>query len=418
MISAYFDVTVTTSLKEFNEYVGDKYYIITIFDIWSVTDFDNKNISTYCWEDVFGIEFINELKTNKHPIIFDGSSEPGVKATFDAVLNFCEYVNIEPKNVYICMSNAQSVALNLEAYPYLTPYNLFSLDRFERDAIQVGITMNGLLSKFNFREKKRFLFLNRRYKPDRAYLYFKLHQHDLLKNMHCTFKLDYTGGYEVSRGQIDLERAINTISGYNDSSLKEYLQTNLESIEKSLPHKLDTKIYKSNPAHSFLYTLWNLAAHNSTSINLITETFKTYNLKSNDVHYKNFYFITEKTYRTILMKQPFILFSNPHALKYLKEAGYKTFSPFINETYDTIQDIGARQNLIVHEIKRLSNMPEDEFNDLMSKCKEIANYNYEILMSKKSDKFRNTVWTNDKLQAFYKDYRYDLPPFYFTTEYP
>jgi hypothetical protein len=415
MLSAYFDVTVTTSLEEFNEYIGDKYYIITIFDIWLANDHDLKKTDTYCWEDVFGTEFINELKTNKHPIIFDGSSEPSVKATFDAVLNFCEYVNIEPKDVYICMSNAQSVALNLESYPYLAQYNLFSIDRFERDAIQVGISMSGLQEKFTFKEKKRFLCTNRKYTPDRAYLYFKLHQHNLLNNMHCTFRLDLI----YKDDPLGLSNVIKDLSTqYSDSSIIEYLKTNFDSIEKSLPHTIKTNIYKSDFKKVFLYTLWNLAAHNSTDISLITETFREYPLLKTDIHYKNFYFITEKTYRTILMKQPFILFSNPYALKYLKESGYKTFSPFINETYDTIENTAARQNLIVHEVKRLSNMPKDEYEELLSNCKEIAEYNYQVLMGKKVDKFRNTVWTTDKLQAHYKDYSYEIPPFYFVHRYP
>lgn len=410
MLSPYFNVTVTSSLEEFKQYKAEKFYIITIFDIWAGNNSDTKK-DIICWEDTFGVDFINELRTNKFPIIFDGSSECSVKSTFDSLIDFFNYVGISPKDAYLCLSNAQSVELNLEAYPNLTDYNLFSIDRFERDAIQVGITMGELLSKFKFNERKRFLFTNRRYSVDRAYLYFKLHQNKLLDNMHCTFRLENI----YNDNPLTLSDVVNQLdSDYDDPSLMDYLRTNVNDIAPTLPHQIKcelSQVYKTDYKKTFLYTFWNIAAHNSTDISLVAETFRThYGIRPNDIHYKNFYFITEKTYRTILLKQPFILFSNPHALKHLKKAGYKTFSPYINESYDSMENVFARQYLIVAEVKRISNMPPNEFNELISKCKEIANYNYEVMMNKQDDKYCNTAWTAQEIKPFLKEYDKGLPP--------
>lgn len=416
MVSAYFDVKITSSFEEFNEYQGDKFYLITIFDIWSANGWDIIKTDSYCWEDIFGEEFINEVKTNKHPIFFDGSSESSVKKTFEALIDFCTYVKADPKDVYICMSNAQSVSLNLEAYPYLlSPCNLFSIDRFERDATQVGICMGGLLEKFRFKNKKRFLFTNRKYTVERAYLYFKFHQHNLLDNMHCTFRLEHIYNDDL----LTLSGAIDNINiCYKDPGLIEYLNTNLDTIEQSLPHTIKTNVYNTTYKSNFLYSLWNLSAHNSTDINIITETYRHYHIPLDDVHHKNFYFITEKTYRTILMKQPFILCSNPYALKHLRDAGYKTFAPYINETYDTIENLFARQNLILAEVKRISKMPQEQYDELLYRCNEIANYNYEVLMNKQKDKYSNTAWTDDFLKPYLKDFKYDLDPFHFVRGQP
>lgn len=109
------------------------------------------------------------------------------------------------------------------------------------------------------------------------------------------------------------------------------------------------------------------------------------------------------------MKQPFILFSNPYALKYLRNAGYKTFSPFMNESYDNVENLFGRQNMIVNEVNRLSNMPANEFNELMANCKEIAKYNYDVLMSRIHDKYHNTAWTNDKIKPYMRSINFDIP---------
>lgn len=48
--------------------------------------------------------------------------------------------------------------------------------------------------------------------------------------------------------------------------------------------------------------------------------------------------ITEKTFKAIALEMPFILVAAAHSLEYLKSYGFRTFSPYINETYDTIED--------------------------------------------------------------------------------
>lgn len=408
ILQNYLDAKITSSLEEFTHYMGEKFYLITIFDIWAGNNADTKK-EDICWEDVLTEEFVTELKTHQHPIIFDASSECTIKATFDSLINLCEYVKIKPQDVYICVTNAQSVELNLQAYPYLESYNLFSIERFEYDAAQIGYSIGSIIYNFKFNERKRFLFINRRYSVDRAYLYFKFRQKNLLDKMHCTFRLDNI----YDNRPVTLDTVTNNINTtFKDPLIIDYIQSNAESINNSLPNEIRTEtidLYKSDYKVSCLYTFWNLAAHNSTDINIITETFRNhYGIPANDIHYKKFFFITEKTYRTILMKQPFILFSNPYALKYLRNAGYKTFSPFINESYDNIENLFGRQNMIVNEVNRLSNMPTDEFNELLVNCKEIAKHNYEVLMNRIHDKYYHTAWTSDKLKPYVRSINFDI----------
>ena len=48
-------------------------------------------------------------------------------------------------------------------------------------------------------------------------------------------------------------------------------------------------------------------------------------------------FITEKTYRNIKYKKPFIIMGQHISLASLHKLGYKTFHPLIDESYDSYE---------------------------------------------------------------------------------
>lgn len=92
-------------------------------------------------------------------------------------------------------------------------------------------------------------------------------------------------------------------------------------------------------------------------------------------------FFSEKTYKPIMMQQPFILVAVSNSLSVLRERGYKTFHPYIDETYDTITDDQARLNCIVNEIERLSKKTEIEWLQWLKDVKPIVEHNIEVLKS-------------------------------------
>lgn len=113
----------------------------------------------------------------------------------------------------------------------------------------------------------------------------------------------------------------------------------------------------------------------------------------------NFYYpesrvLTEKTCRNIDYKIPFILVGRPHSLSLLRDKGYKTFSPFINEDYDLEEDDDKRLVMIADEIERLCNLPEQELLGITEQLKPICEYNHQVLLNRKyPDDF---VWCNQK----------------------
>jgi UDPglucose 6-dehydrogenase len=86
-------------------------------------------------------------------------------------------------------------------------------------------------------------------------------------------------------------------------------------------------------------------------------------------------FLTEKTYRCFALLHPFILMARPYSLRELRRQGYKTFSPFIDEAYDTIENDDLRFEAIVKEIKRLNNFTGGDWEVWQSGIKEIVEFN-------------------------------------------
>lgn len=84
-------------------------------------------------------------------------------------------------------------------------------------------------------------------------------------------------------------------------------------------------------------------------------------------------FVSEKTYKPLLAGHPLIVLSTPGHLAYLKQLGFKTWSPFIDESYDEEPDLTRRINMVSDEIHRLCHVDPDQF---LIQCQEIGQYNH------------------------------------------
>ena len=84
-------------------------------------------------------------------------------------------------------------------------------------------------------------------------------------------------------------------------------------------------------------------------------------------------FFSEKTYRAIVNCMPFVMLNTPHSLDALRRMGFKTYHPYIDETYDTIEDDQDRLTSLIQTLIKLKDNPPDM--DTMIKMYEIALYN-------------------------------------------
>jgi len=127
-----------------------------------------------------------------------------------------------------------------------------------------------------------------------------------------------------------------------------------KEIESALPIQIDTFDLSRQGLQSFR-TIDNnkKEIYLDSYVHIISET----EFKENRTPY-----ITEKTFRPIMNLQPFIMINNAGSLVKLKELGFKTFHPFIDESYDQEANPQERWNLITKEILKFHSMPMEELH--------------------------------------------------------
>lgn len=108
-----------------------------------------------------------------------------------------------------------------------------------------------------------------------------------------------------------------------------------------------------------------------TSISVVLETV----FDNRKIH------LTEKILRPIACGHPFILAAGPGSLEYIRSYGFKTFSPWIDESYDQETDSVRRLEKIIAAMKELNSMPPDKFTEAYCNLDKIAAFNKERFFS-------------------------------------
>ena len=122
------------------------------------------------------------------------------------------------------------------------------------------------------------------------------------------------------------------------------------------------KFFQPNESLSSASADYQQDDYNRTAIEVVLETW--FDDQKNH--------LTEKTFRPIAVGQPFILASTPRSLQYLRSYGFETFCPWIDESYDLVDDAMARLQAITREMLRLQSMPQMEFEKVRQNCRNIA----------------------------------------------
>jgi hypothetical protein len=87
--------------------------------------------------------------------------------------------------------------------------------------------------------------------------------------------------------------------------------------------------------------------------------------------------LTEKIFKPIVSKQPFMLLAAPGNLAYLKSYGFKTFDSVIDENYDNIVDNDLRIRAVVKQLHWYCNLAPDEKTDIIQQLKPVIQHNFD-----------------------------------------
>lgn len=234
----------------------------------------------------------------------------------------------------------------------------------------------------NKKYEKKFLSLNGLFREHRAAIVYLLACHNLLDDGYVSFN--------IKEGPI--EKNGNVIYDYLGEKFfdciefKEIFEANKDKLVKIESILFDTEYglekIQENLAdlipqrHNKLFNNSYFSICTETNFPAIRKLPETYNPFPIGRLY------SEKIFRCILYKHPFLAVSHPKFLEGLRDLGYKTFHPVIDESYDQELDHGKRLIMIVQEAKRLCELNENQLADFLQKCKEICDYNFEVLKSK------------------------------------
>lgn len=207
---------------------------------------------------------------------------------------------------------------------------------------------------------KRFICMNRNmHRPHRWLSAYMAVKHQLLDDSIFSFVAlhDYTNKHRI----------YNAISHFTGEAAE--VEAVVDAILDCIPLEIDTAHLPLDQKHCFDLNNNNRALFAESYINIVNET-------SFEFGGGAWPFISEKTFHhPIINLQPFIVIGNPYTLKTLRDLGFKTFGPLIDEAYDECVDFKQRFRMIEAEIQRLSALSLSEIHDIYYQLSDVLIYN-------------------------------------------
>lgn len=215
-------------------------------------------------------------------------------------------------------------------------------------------------------DKKDFLLLNRHWKLHRLLLLSELHKLGLDNNL-------------VSWDN----------SFYDEHTINEFLKYD-ENYKFADLLKNESRIVDiENLTKIAGYGFESKEPYIQTYISIVTESIFFQSLNGENEFQSGY--LSEKIWKPIGHCQPFILAAPPKSLQYIRNRfGFKTFHPFIDESYDLVEDDFKRLEMIKEQIVLFSNKTKEEKIQFLNDVKDIVKYN------------------QDRFLEFGKDYNFEL----------
>lgn len=149
----------------------------------------------------------------------------------------------------------------------------------------------------------------------------------------------------------------------------------------------------------------HLIPNGSQTLNAIPEMMESFlHIVTETCFWETKEHLTEKIFKPIVARQPFVLLGCSNNLKYLKSYGFKTFDSWWDESYDRIDDPIERIQAVVKIIKDICAMPTEELERMLNGMQYILDYNYNLFYSKE---FISRAWNEltENLESAYAQSR-------------
>ena len=281
---------------------------------------------------------VDDIKSKRCTLLFDfsmeGFSSIEHRLTNSFIIGLCKKHNIPINSVHLMDGNLLKNR-NVK-------YNHFGIVVWNRGNYPISDeSFYNIVTNIAEKNERSFKIccLNRRGKDFRSYVCYSLY--DIYKNSDAVVTMS--------------EEAKKSYLQYDKFKYKKNVDSSIyKDFVNSIPWTYDIEdTLNVNP------TYINERLHTNTYIQVVTETWFV----------GDTIFFSEKTFKPIIMMQPFILVSTPGSLARLRSLGYETFPEIFDESYDGIEDPVDRLDFIVKEIKKVYSYSK----------KELSNKLYEVL---------------------------------------
>lgn len=172
--------------------------------------------------------------------------------------------------------------------------------------------------------------------------------------------------------QVNLQQSINQYKIDRD-----YAYRCTEYLDKiKFPLRIDSK-QDTIPNGSM--TLGAIRENMESFLHIVTET----------CYWEKKHHLTEKIFKPIIARQPFVLLGPANNLAYLKSYGFRTFDRWWDESYDQIQNPIHRLQAVVEIVKNICSLNDRDLTDLLHEMRDTLEHNYRLL---ESGELLNRAW--------------------------
>lgn len=325
------------------------------------------------------------ITTSKSKIYFNVLGEAFPKNILDDITKISRILssekNISEKHIFF-VSGAENVKENVKHfYHAVKKYNWFNFslilnNTYEKAASELVLHNDLFYEKFknlNHNKNKIFLCFNRTPREHRCALLAELYKNNLIEKSFVSFHNCPPNIFDKFKIQ-----EFSLIENFFSKSQNTYLKI-LEENLPNLPITLNLNSDNLNP-HNILD---DFEYFKNSHLSIVTESKFFVDEVYDDLNWFDVttdgYFFTEKTWKPILARHPFILMGRPGSLEILKRKGYCSFSPYIDESYDMIQNDNDRFDAIISELVRLSRLNSRDWEYFVDKTTPLVEINYQNL---------------------------------------
>lgn len=288
--------------------------------------------------------------------------------------------SIDPKNLILRSESADMLAeIEIISKKYNVPVCRYEwASEFERMMKEYPIYTDHKIA-VTLESKtyvKKFLSFNGVWRPHRGAIVHILAAMGLLE--YGIVSYNSKGSYMNGN---DTYEFLQQFLGYNDE-LKQILSNAEDSLRQL--DKLIIDVDEGTTVNTANVLATDKDLYENTYFSVVTET--SIPLKPFSHHYNSNTdtgrILSEKIFKPVALRHPFLVVSNPKTLELFRSLGYKTFSPLIDESYDDVEDTAQRLLMIAKEVKRLCELTPDEVEQFLVEARKICDYNLNVMTNK------------------------------------